>query len=418
MKSLLKTFAAILALAGIVALAAAVVDLYLPFRGYTGSVVLDIPPGTPAPAVAKLLQSKGVLAYRIPFLLRYTFTRARYHLEAGEYLFDRPLRPIDIYWKLVKGEILLHPVVIPEGSDRFDMARIFHRQLGLDQEKFLRATEETAIIRDLDPKAPTLEGYLFPDTYRFARGVSVATVVTTMVARFRRVLEAKFQTALSRPDVNLHDVITLASLVEKETPVPAERPIIAGVFERRLEKGWPLACDPTVIYAARLDHRMIDPPLPPLTRDDLKINSSYNTYTHTGLPPGPIASPGEVSIAAALAPAGGDALYFVSNDHGGHYFARTLAEHLRNVARYRHELAETAEANDRSANKLTISGAAPAKNHRRSHSAIRKPSRSAPGQKPKAVHSRIQPGARSQPHRTTGNPGNRGGGSPAVQPEK
>jgi UPF0755 protein len=156
-----------------------------------------------------------------------------------------------------------------------------------------------------------------------------------MLARFHHVLETKFREQLPPGSARLHEVITLAALVEKETPDPAERPVIAGVFTRRLAKGMALQCDPTVIYAARLDGR----PPGPITPSDLDFDSPYNTYRRAGLPPGPIASPGEVSIRAALYPAEGNTLYFVSNNHHGHVFARTLAEHQRNVARYRREVA-------------------------------------------------------------------------------
>lgn len=393
MKTFFKAVILVVLLAAIAGAAATLVDLYRPYQGYSGRVIVDIPSRTSAPSVARLLQSKGVLAYRLPFLFRYAYTRARFRLKSGEYLFDRPLRPIDVYWTLVKGQVYLHPVVIPEGSDRFDMARIFQQQLGVNPQAFLRATKQTAIIHDLDPKAPTLEGYLFPDTYRFARGVTPAEVVMAMVGRFRQVLNEHFQAELSRQNASLHDVITLASLVEKETPSPAERPLIAGVFERRLAKGWPLACDPTVIYAEKLSRRLADPPLAPLTHDDLQITSTYNTYMNIGLPPGPIASPGRASIAAALSPAPGDALYFVSNDHGGHYFARTLAEHLRNVARYR---AQLAEANGSSAKTAKGSGG------EKSHSGIGGVDGHARREKPKAVHSRVRQRKRSRPNRAAG----------------
>jgi UPF0755 protein len=308
-------------------------DLYRPYRGYSGNLVLTIQPGSRATTVADFLVTHGVLAHRLPFLLRYWLARPRRSLKAGEYLFDRPLRPIDVYRKLVQGDVYLHLVVIPEGSDRFDIARILQEQLGLPPREFLRATEQSEPIQDLDPQAPSLEGYLFPDTYRFARGVSAGAVVATMLARFRQVLDAKFRADLSPASGGLHDVITLASLVEKETPEPSERPIIAGVFRRRLEKAMALQCDPTVVYAARLDDR----PIGPITENDLNFASPYNTYGRAGLPPGPIANPGEASIRAALHPASGNALYFVSNHHGGHVFARTLAEHQRNVSRYRRE---------------------------------------------------------------------------------
>jgi UPF0755 protein len=310
-------------------------DLQRPYRGYAGTVLLEIPPGEQVTAVAGTLVARGVLAHRLPFLMCYGLGRLRHRLKAGEYFFDRPLRPVDVYRKLVYGDVYLHTVVVPEGSDRFDIARILHERLGLDPREVLHVTEQGAGVGDLDPQAPSLEGYLYPDTYRFARGVSPAAVAAAMLARFHHVLETKFREELPPGSARLHEVITLASLVEKETPDPAERPVIAGVFQRRLAKGMALQCDPTVIYAARLDGR----PPGPLAESDLDFDSPYNTYRRTALPPGPIANPGEVSIRAALNPAGGDALYFVSNNHSGHVFARTLAEHQRNVARYRREVA-------------------------------------------------------------------------------
>ncbi|HEV2232961.1 MAG TPA: endolytic transglycosylase MltG [Terriglobia bacterium] len=340
MKRLLKVLFVVTILAGIFVLAEAWRELYKPYRGYSGNQILLIEPGTSAPDVASTLVQRGILARRLPFLLRYIIGRTHHRLTAGEYLFDRPLRPIDVYQKLIRGDIYLHPVLIPEGSDRFDIAAILNRDLKINPENFLRITQDSALIRDLDPQAPTLEGYLFPDTYRFPRNVSAAAVVETMLLRFRHVYNSKFKQEFEQSGASLHDVITLASLVEKETPDRLERPIVAGVFARRLELHMQLACDPTVVYAARLDHRMLERPVPPITRSELEFNSPYNTYLHTGLPPGPIANPGEASIRAALAPAPGDALYFVSNNHGGHVFASTLAEHERNVARYRKQVAE------------------------------------------------------------------------------
>jgi UPF0755 protein len=351
--------------------------------------------------VAKLLVQTGVLARRLPFLVRYALGRPWHTLRAGEYLFDRPLRPIDVYRMLVEGEVFLHPVVIPEGSDRYDMARLLERQMGLDPEAFLRTTQVTAIIRDLDPQAPTLEGYLFPDTYRFARRVSPARVVETMVARFRQVLHVKFSAELASSGFSLHDVVTLASLLEKETPDPQERPIIAGAFENRLERALPLACDPTVIYAARLEGSKLDYPPPPITRSDLKFDSPYNTYLRIGLPPGPIASPGVSSLHAAFHPASVDFLYFVSNNHGGHIFARTLAEHLRNVARYRQQLAELHRPG--SAKRIfPQSGAAEIK--RGGNDSAKNSPQRVKRQKPKTNHSGVQPKTRSGPGRPEGDP--------------
>jgi len=309
-------------------------DLYRPYRGFTGSETVEIPLGTSVSAIARLLVSRGVLPHRWPFLARYAIGHTRHRLKAGEYLFDQPSRPIDVYRKLISGDVYLHPVVVPEGSDRFDIARIVAERMEINPDDFLRRTEQTSLIHDLDPRAPSLEGYLFPDTYRFPRGVTAETVIAAMLARFRQVLKTRLHQEMASGSVNLHAVVTLASLVEKETPDPAERPVVAGVFTRRLDKNMLLECDPTVIYAARLADR----PIGAIRVSDLNFDSAFNTYRHAGLPPGPIASPGESALRAAFHPAAGDALYFVSNNHGGHVFAKNFAEHQLNVARYRRQL--------------------------------------------------------------------------------
>jgi len=322
----------VVVLAGLAVIGA---EVLRPYRGYSGQIIVEIPPGTQAPEVASRLEAKGVLAHRWPFLLIYGIGRWRYHLKAGEYLFDRPLRPLDVYRKLVRGEVYFRTVVIPEGSNRFDIARILHKKLGIAPADFLRVTHDASPIHDLDPQAPSLEGYLFPDTYRFEYHPTAARVAMTMLARFREVVQQDFQRDLAQPGANIHPVITLASLVEKETPDPLERPIIAQVFELRLQKGMLLQCDPTVLYAAEMDHLATGR----ITEGDLNLQSPYNTYVHRGLPPGPICNPGKASILAALHPSSTHYLYFVSNNHGGHWFARTLAEHQRNVARYRKQAA-------------------------------------------------------------------------------
>jgi len=330
MKGTLAAILVVLALAGA---AWMIWDFYRPYRGFATPPMLEIAPGTGAPAIADLLVAHGVLAHRWPFLARYWIGYRRHRLKAGEYFFDRPLRPIDVYRKLVAGDVYLYPVVIPEGSDQFDIARILSDRMSIAPSDFLQRMGQTALIHDLDPAAPSLEGYLFPDTYRFPRHVTADTVIATLLARFRHVLRTKFPNEIAPGSTNLHSVVTLASLVEKETPDPLERPVVAGVFTRRLEKGMLLQCDPTVVYAARLAGRYNGV----IHVSDLNYDSPYNTYRHAGLPPGPIANPGESSLRAALHPEGGDALYFVSNNHGGHVFSKTLAEHQHNVARYRKE---------------------------------------------------------------------------------
>jgi len=314
------------------------------YRAHRGSVLVTIAPGTGAASVAGTLVEHGVIDSRVPFLALYTAGRFRHRtLKAGEYLFDRPMSPHDVYSKIVRGEIYYHLVVIPEGSDRFDIARILHDKLGLDPQDVLQATAQPDLVRNFDPAAPSLEGYLFPDTYRMPASTTAAGAARIMVARFRQVLDSRFRQATGTgPDENLHQVLTLASLIEKETPNPEERSEIAGVFTRRLQHQMTLDCDPTVVYAARLASANTDPSPTgpaPITTGELASSSPYNTYRRAGLPPGPICNPGAASIDAALHPAAGDSLYFVSNLHGGHIFASTLAEHNRNVALYRREVA-------------------------------------------------------------------------------
>jgi UPF0755 protein len=336
MKRVLAIFVLIAALAG----GWLAWNLFQPYLGHSDKEIVEVAPGTGTVAISELLVSRGVLSSKWPFLARTLIGRARHRrLKAGEYLFDHALSAEDVYRKLAAGDILLHTVVVPEGSDRFDIARILSDTLAIDPTDFLSRTEKTSLIHDLDPKAPTLEGYLFPDTYRFPSHVGASAVIATMVSRFRHVMQAKLQTDLASASNDLHTAVTLASLVEKETPDPAEKPIVAGVFSKRLEKGMLLQCDPTVIYAARLAGRSGTV----IHASDLTFKSPYNTYVSPGLPPGPIANPGEGSLRAALHPASGEELYFVSNNHGGHLFAKTLEEHERNVARYRRELGAKAQ---------------------------------------------------------------------------
>lgn len=327
----MKKVLALIVLLIIAGLAFISIEVLRPYRGYAGNVIVDIPPGTQAPEVASRMVAKGVLAHRWPFLLIYGADRWRHHLKAGEYLFDRPMTPLDVYRKLIRGEVYFRTVVIPEGSNRFDIARVLHKKLGIAPADFLRITANPAPVHDLDPKAPSLEGYLFPDSYRFQYHPTAAHIAMKMLARFREIMNQDFQQDLRQPGLSLHRIMTLGSLIEKETPNAEERPIIAQVFELRMEKGMLLQCDPTVAYAAEMDHL----PRAPITESDLNLKSPYNTYVHSGLPPGPICNPGKASILAALHPASTHYLYFVSNNHGGHRFAATLAEHLRNVARYR-----------------------------------------------------------------------------------
>ena len=312
-------------------------SLLVPYQGYSESVTLVIQQGMGRRAIAGELASRGVLYTRWPFLL-YAYARPLRTLKAGEYIFDRPLSAVEVFRKLERGEVRLYPLRIPEGFTRWEIADEVERMQLAPRAAFLAAAEEASLIRDLAPGATTLEGYLFPDTYNFARPSDPAQIVRTMVERFRSVYESLPKRAAAAQKLKPHQLVTLASLIEEETGVAEERGLVAAVFYNRLERGMVLACDPTVIYAKRLASGGAFDGF--IRVSDLERDSPYNTYLNAGLPPGPIASPGRASLEAALAPPDSKYLFFVSNTQGGHFFAATSAEHARNVARYRRLRAE------------------------------------------------------------------------------
>jgi UPF0755 protein len=321
-----------LLVAGVVLAFAAMVSW--PYQGYTGEKIILIEQGLGRRAIAERLSSEGVLRFRGPFLF-YAYAQPGRTLKAGEYVFDRPMTPAEVFSKLERGEVRLYPLVIREGLTRWEIAAEVER-LGLGtREAFLRATENTGLIRDLAPQAKNLEGYLFPETYHFAKPADPNAMVRTMVERFRRVW-GELQPVASPPQpLGPHELVTLASLVEKETGVAEERGLVAAVFYNRLERRMVLACDPTVIYAERLAKGgEFDGAI---NVSDLERESPYNTYRVAGLPPGPIASPGRAALEATLRPPKSDYLFFVSNNQGGHHFAATSREHERNVARFRRQ---------------------------------------------------------------------------------
>ncbi len=305
-------------------------------RPYSGhrpeKVFVDIPHGTSRWGIAGILRRSDVIRNRVAFAL-FSDWHFRRPLEAGEYLFDRPADSREVFWKVAHGQIFVHIVTIPEGWTIYDIANQLQEQGICARPDFLAAARDTSLVSDLAPRVKTLEGFLFPSTYQFTRRTTCAQIVATMVRHFRTVwgnLQVSRFPQLPG-DMTPRDAVTLASLVERETPKADERSLVAGVFYNRLRRSYPLQCDPTVQYALLLTGRVE----PKVTHADLAIDSPYNTYEHAGLPPGPIANPGEASLRAALAPATTDYLYFVANDQGGHSFSRTLAEHNKNVARLR-----------------------------------------------------------------------------------
>jgi UPF0755 protein len=308
-----------------------------PYRGHRPEkVFVDIPHGTSRWGVAGILKQNDVIRDRYAFQL-FSLWHVRKPLQAGEYFFDHPVNSKEVFWKIAGGKIFVHTVTIPEGWTIFDIATELSRQEICSREDFLAAARDPSEISDLAPQAQTLEGFLFPSTYEFTRHTSCEQIAKRMVGDFRAVWETVGPTGSAQlPEgLTLQQVVTLASLVERETPKAEERPLVASVFYNRLRRGFPLQCDPTVQYALDIAGK----PQKNISGKDLRTDSPYNTYLHRGLPPGPIANPGEASLRAALAPAQSDYMYFVANDHGGHFFSKTLAEHNRNVARYRRLLA-------------------------------------------------------------------------------
>lgn len=281
-------------------------------------------------AIGQRLEESGVVRSRVAFdaLCRW---KSPAILQAGEYFFDRPATPMEVFRKLAAGRVFVHVVTVPEGKTMNEIAELMEREGITSRKAFLAAASDASPVRDLAPKARNLEGFLFPATYQFPRRVTPERIVEAMVKRFREVWGRMQKEQGAADGRSVAAMVTLASLVEKETRVAEERPLVAGVFHNRLKRGMALQCDPTVIYALELANKHDGS----LSGEDLQFKSPYNTYRNAGLPPGPIANPGEASLRAALHPSGGDYLYFVSDAQGGHVFSRTLEEHNGNVARYR-----------------------------------------------------------------------------------
>jgi UPF0755 protein len=291
---------------------------------------LEIQPRTPGMQIAAKLKANGLVRSQYLFEAMYLVKGGT--LKAGEYRFDHPAKMDEVFDRLRRGDVYTLSVTIPEGANLFDIAqRLESAHLGAHDAFLAAARTNMALVADLDPSAASLEGYLFPDTYHFERRATPQQILAAMVKRFRQA------TAGMGLQANYHHIVTLASLIERETPMDSERPLVASVFENRLTKGMPLETDPSVIYAAMLDGRYRGA----IYASDLSAESPYNTYKHTGLPPGPICNPGRASLRAAMRPAQTNYLYFVAasaNPSGKSLFSETLEEHTRNVQLYRKSL--------------------------------------------------------------------------------
>jgi UPF0755 protein len=305
--------------------------LHTPYRGYTGvEQFVDIPPGAGTRDIGARLVAAGIVRDATTWRAALYLSKQGPHLKAGEYRFTDAQTPYDVIDKLARGEVYVVHVTFPEGLTIAEMAKIFEAHGLGSAASFVAAAGDASLIRQVDPEARDLEGYLFPETYGVARHIGAEKMVRVMVERFERVFTPELRSAGEALGYAPHQVVTLASIVEKETAQPAERPLIAAVYENRLRIGMALQCDPTVIYALMREGKYTGN----LRRDDLQMDSPYNTYRYPGLPPGPIAAPGQASLEAVVHPADADYLYFVSRNDGTHVFAKTLAEHNRNVQKY------------------------------------------------------------------------------------
>ena len=313
------------ALIVVLLLVAAVVSINTWYLGPYGSpetdIFIDIEHGTGSRAIARQLAEKGIVRSPWAFLL-VRMLHPRASLQAGEYRFESSETPWQVFDKLRKGLVFYEEITVPEGSNMFDIASILRQGDTVSAEDFLKAAADPSFIRDLDPAAPHLEGYLFPSTYRVTHKTTARQLCRAMTAEFRKRWQAL---GGSDSGTGIHQTVILASLVEKETALPSERPLVAAVFKNRLSSGMLLQCDPTTVYAALLDNRYHGT----IHKSDLASTNPYNTYLHAGLPPGPIANPGFSSLQAALKPAATNYLYFVArpDSSGGHHFSSTLSEH-------------------------------------------------------------------------------------------
>jgi UPF0755 protein len=320
MKKTLTTLALLLVLGAGAAATWIFLGIERPYRGYTGEQFVDIPTGLSTRAIGARLVAAGIVRDSLTFRAALWKSGRNTRLKAGEYRFAEPISPLAAIDRLNRGDVYVVRVTFPEGLNIFEMAKVFESKGFGTAESFVEAGRR-------------LEGFLLPDTYALSRHIDAPKLVHQMNQAFEHALTPEIRAAAAARNLSMQQLATLASIVEKETGNPSERPIVASVYENRLRIGMPLQCDPTVIYALELAGRYDGN----IRRDDLSLDSPYNTYRYPGLPPGPIASPGLASLDAVVHPAESEYLYFVSKNDGSHVFSKTLAEHNQNVQRYQVE---------------------------------------------------------------------------------
>ncbi|HXH27709.1 MAG TPA: endolytic transglycosylase MltG [Candidatus Polarisedimenticolia bacterium] len=303
----------------------------LPYRGYGASfAMVEIPEGAGVVRAIDVLERHGIVQHFPMALVFLRLTGRARGIKAGEYSFTRPMTPGEVFDKIIAGDVYYHRVTVLEGL-RSD--EVFARFIGAgfgSASEFQAAFRDVSSIADLDDEAVDLEGYLFPDTYSLAKGTGARAILAMMVARFREVFTPDLIASAHKEGMSVREAVTLASLVERETAQPEENALVSSVFHNRLERGMRLQCDPTVIYALAMRNAYDGN----IRKNDLRIDSRYNTYRYYGLPPGPIGNPGAAALRAAVQPADTDYLYFVSMNTGRHYFSKTLKEHNEAVWEY------------------------------------------------------------------------------------
>ncbi len=302
-----------------------------PFKGYLEpEKFVTVNRGFSVSQIGAELQKAGVIRSGRLFGWYVRLRHPTASLKAGEYRFDRPLDLQQVVEKLIRGDIFFQRVTIPEGYCAEDIAKAFVSHGIGKLAGFREATRDISLIAKVDPQAQDLEGYLFPDTFLLARNTTEKEVVERMVQGFLRAWTPERQQRARALNMTPREVVTLASIIEKETGQPIERPLVSAVFHNRLKQNIKLGSDPTVVYGVKLVKEYDGV----IHKSDLQLDSPYNTYLYAGLPPGPIASPGLASLDAALNPAEVDYLYFVSRNDGSHFFSVQYRDHMRAVQKY------------------------------------------------------------------------------------
>ena len=295
--------------------------------GTTSEIVVTIPKGQSLKATADILHHRSIITSPTKFIIFARFKGYDKRLKAGEYLLSATMSPAAILEIMVSGAVKLHKLTVPEGYTLYQIAGLVEKAGLASQAEFIKAATDPTLVHKNGLTAQTFEGYLFPDTYLFPKNISMQKIIATMVKRFRSVFTAKWEARSAEIGLSVHQVVTLASIIEKETGAPGERALISSVFHNRLKKRMRLESDPTVIYGIKnFDGN--------LTRKHLTTRTPYNTYKIRGLPPGPIANPGRAALEAALYPADTAYIYFVAKKDHTHHFSTNLRAHNRAVRKY------------------------------------------------------------------------------------